>query len=249
MTENIDAIQAPSPEGLADFVKLSRGLAGWKQNALAYKAGVSLSTIQRVERGEAVGPEALERIGRALGQEPGAMTRPRRTLTEAEAVASLVEKYRWLEDVTPVAVAPLRTHRQLRVLSACAFLIVDSNLPEEAEPQIDGLKEWLDLYSFVRAEASGLLRGTSGRDLKLRRLGDDVLEAVRALERDQHAACLVGTYRPEHKVDWLKDADIGLVAIRSRTEDPAAARRRTMLAPKTIDMDEVMRQSFEDEAG
>lgn len=74
-------------------------------------------------------------------------------------------------------------------------------------------------------------------------------EVEEICERRVCAACVGEAYRPEHRVDWLKDADIGLVAIRSRAEDPAAARRRTMLAPKTIDMDEVMRQSLEGEPG
>lgn len=37
--------EPPPPDFLADFVRLTRRIAGWKQGALAFKAGVSLSTI------------------------------------------------------------------------------------------------------------------------------------------------------------------------------------------------------------
>ena len=57
------------PKWLAAFVKLKHGQLRWKRGLVASMAGVSLSTIERVERGDAVRPHALERIVAALGHE------------------------------------------------------------------------------------------------------------------------------------------------------------------------------------
>lgn len=42
----------PVPATIAFFVRLQRGMMGWKKETLAGFARVSLSTIERIERGE-----------------------------------------------------------------------------------------------------------------------------------------------------------------------------------------------------
>lgn len=236
--------QPPPPDFLADFVRLTRRFAGWKQDALAFTGGVSLSTIQRVERGEAVSPEVLEKIGLALGQEPGAMTAPRRPLTDEEFGPAFAQKYAWLEDMVRVDVGRLRTHRQLRALSGCVLCMTDDDLPPAAADELAGFREWLGLMSFIRAEAR---RNIGGGDEapKLRRIADDVLAAAGNIERSHRAACLVGTYVPEHKLPWMQGAEVGLVAFRSRVNDPAAGRRKFLLAPREIDMTEALLRAFD----
>ena len=49
-----------------------RSLKNWKVSTLADFAPVSVSTVERVERGEKVGEEALDKIAIALGYEKGA---------------------------------------------------------------------------------------------------------------------------------------------------------------------------------
>ena len=49
-----DVPEVPPPELIAWFVRLVRGLRNWKQTALADFACISLSTVERVERGERV---------------------------------------------------------------------------------------------------------------------------------------------------------------------------------------------------
>ena len=88
-------------------------MVGWKQDALASIAGVSLSTIQRIERAEEVSAESLERVAAALHQKPGAFTAPRVPLT-AEVLKEKLEQFilpfksrQW------VPAQPLRTQPQV----------------------------------------------------------------------------------------------------------------------------------------
>jgi DNA-binding Xre family transcriptional regulator len=62
---------SPPLETVAFFVRWSRGLKNWKVSTLAYYAGVSVSTVERVERGEKVSVENLDRIALALGYDRG----------------------------------------------------------------------------------------------------------------------------------------------------------------------------------
>lgn len=50
----IGVAQVPSPEMIAFFVRFVRALRQWKKSTLASFAGVSLSTVERVERAERV---------------------------------------------------------------------------------------------------------------------------------------------------------------------------------------------------
>jgi transcriptional regulator with XRE-family HTH domain len=66
-------------------------LKGLKQSTLADFARVSVSTIERAERGEKISEECLNRIGQALGYGPGYLTAPRRIRTQDEAYAVLAD--------------------------------------------------------------------------------------------------------------------------------------------------------------
>ena len=54
----------PTSVTVAFFVRLQRGMMGWKQETLADFARVSLSTIERIERGEGVSAESLDALRR-----------------------------------------------------------------------------------------------------------------------------------------------------------------------------------------
>jgi transcriptional regulator with XRE-family HTH domain len=81
----------PPREFIANFVRFQRAMVGWKQDALAALAGVSLSTIQRIERAEEVSNQSLDRVAAALHQKPGAFTAPRVPLS-AEALKEKVDE-------------------------------------------------------------------------------------------------------------------------------------------------------------
>ncbi|WP_413815344.1 helix-turn-helix domain-containing protein [Bradyrhizobium sp.] len=57
-------------EVVAFVVRWNRGFRQWK-TTLAEFARVSVSTVERVERGERVGADALDRIAQAFGYDPG----------------------------------------------------------------------------------------------------------------------------------------------------------------------------------
>src|SRR5258708_19592950 len=72
-------------------VRWNRGLRQWKTTTLADFARVSLSTIERIERGEKVSDEALDRIAQAFGYAAGYFTTPRLPLSAEETATSVVE--------------------------------------------------------------------------------------------------------------------------------------------------------------
>jgi len=72
--------RVPPPELIAFFVRWVRGNRQLKKQSLASLAGVSLSTVERIERGEAVAPDLIDRVGQVLGYEPGYLTAPRTPL-------------------------------------------------------------------------------------------------------------------------------------------------------------------------
>jgi hypothetical protein len=105
-----DIPEVPPPELIGFCVRCARGLRQWKRSTLADFACVSVSTIERVERGEKVSDEALVRIAQGLGYEPGYFTAPRCRLGPEQAAASFVETFGEME---AVAVAPMNKHRQV----------------------------------------------------------------------------------------------------------------------------------------
>jgi transcriptional regulator with XRE-family HTH domain len=56
-----------------EVLRLARKRRGWSQRELADFAGVSLSTVERAERGEAIRIDSIQRLCRCLGQSPEAL--------------------------------------------------------------------------------------------------------------------------------------------------------------------------------
>lgn len=52
----------PEPDSIAFIVRFWCGQLSWKQQTLASFARISLATVERVERGQPVSTESLERI-------------------------------------------------------------------------------------------------------------------------------------------------------------------------------------------
>ena len=141
-----DELLVPPPEIIAFNISVVRKLMQLKVEALASMAGISVSTIERVERGEKVSKSILEKVAIALGQEPDYFTRPRRIKTADDIDDSLEQ----IANAVQVRVGPLRTQRQLRELALChGFLVSRPNVGKEFNEEISGLLEWLDLTSHV----------------------------------------------------------------------------------------------------
>ena len=223
------------PPAIANFVKLQRRFFGWKQDMLASEAGVSLATVQRVERGARVRSSVLRKLAAGLRRPEDEFVRERLRPTPEQAGANLTSMLAWTEGRVPVPVAPFRTEVQLRAILAAYCLLIDSNLDASADQDVDELREWLDLASFVQAERRGMIGPKPGRDLRVRELWRSVLDCVERIGREQRAACLTGVYTAK-PTDGSPPVDIAIVVLRSRKRDPAAATMSTAWAEETVDL-------------
>ncbi len=230
----------PPSESVAGFVRMQRGLVGRKQNALASFAEVSLSTVQRIERGDPVSAKSLDQVAMALVQEPGAFTKPRVPLTLEEQERKLEEWLDPFEDLTPVSVRPLRTQPQIAELARCKFrLIDDARLGDAYQDDIAALNETLDFLSFAfEVEKKESIHHFTPRwkPIKRRHIYTMVLDQVRGIERRGYAVALAGTYQAETGAMVLPTADVALIAFFPKLSDPAANKRRVLLAPAKVDV-------------
>jgi transcriptional regulator with XRE-family HTH domain len=234
MSNRFGNMAEEDPKGLGAYVKLQRGHLRWKRELLASMAGISLSTVERVERGDPVRPAALERIALALGLDSDTFTRPRMQLTEVEQQAWLERSFGWLKTHVPVKVAQLRHERQLRSLSATQFVVFDSDLGSAAADDLAELREWLDFTGFIRGTADGTFSPPPEPGFRMRSLYADVFEHVRNMERRHRAVCLVGTYMADTDLPLLPEAEIGVLALRSKERNPAAAKIDVLFAERRI---------------
>jgi transcriptional regulator with XRE-family HTH domain len=219
-----DVPTSPPAEVVGFVVRWNRGLRQWKTSTLADFARVSISTIERVERGEKVGDESLDRIAEALGYEAGYFTRPRIPTSPEDATARMVETYSNLETVP---VAPMRSHRAVREAARCdAYLVHRPGVPDAYAGDIANLQEWLDLASFVLSDiADGGSLGERGR----RDLYNDILASVRELER-RGLTVLCGVMSAPQ--DRLPDWKVAVISITPRITDPGAAKRRHIMVDR-----------------
>lgn len=205
----------PSRNLLAMLVRMGRSMRGWKASALADFAGVSLSTVERVERAQAVSDAMLEQIGVALGYEPGDFTRERIPLSPEETYASIQRDW---GSLVPVSVAPLAKEHQLRTMSRChAMLKIGRGFNDEACALLDELAEWIDLIGFVRSEVT-----PSDGPKRMRELYQGALNCAQRL-RSEGMSVLAGAW-PEAK-PGIPDFTYAVLAVSPRSLDPGAAKR------------------------
>lgn len=245
------AVGRPGPATIAMFVRLQRGIMGWKRGTLASFAGVSLSTIERVERGEAVSADSLDRVAGALHQPSGAFTAPRLPLGAEAAWRRLEESAAPFEDTVAVPVRPLRGHRQIAELVRTHFFVVDATrLGDACHDDVATLREWLDLASFILAtEDKNSILQTGAEPVQRRKLYDDVLGCVRDIERRGRAVALSGTYAIQTGHAALPEANVALVGFFPRSTDPAAVKRHVLFAPARLDLAAAWRQFRADSCG
>jgi transcriptional regulator with XRE-family HTH domain len=219
-----ETILPPDHKGLGAYIRFQREQLRWKQVTLAGMAGVSLATIERVERGEPVRARSLMKIALALGMEPDVFTRPRRKLSEEEMAAHMAQTLAIFESKMPASVAPFRTEKQLRALAATHFAMLDTDIEDEdVHYDLMGLREWIDLAAFMKGQQDGSFKSRPERGYRARQLYGDVFEHVDAIERGYNAVCLVGTYEVECEDPHYGPVPIGLIMIRSKARNPAAA--------------------------
>lgn len=230
-------VRPPPPEIVGFFVYVTRRFRKWKQSALADMAGVSLSTVERIERGEPVETASLEKIERALALEPGYITRPRAPLTQDELTAYAERQAK----IAYIEVAPLKTQAQVRELAECCGFLPLSNVPyPDCRDEIWNLLEWLDLASFIRSEH--LERPAPGIS-RLRELYSSILSNVNELERRGYNV-LAGTLNAP--VEGIPDWRYAVIYTVSKKSDPGSLKRQfipfdTSLLPKKVTLADCVR--------
>lgn len=221
--KSVDVPTVPPVELVAMVVRWGRHLKQWKATTLADFARVSLSTVERVERGDKVSEEALERIAQALGYQRGAFTTPRLPIGPEKAAEQMVETYGHLE---PVAVAPMKTHKAIRDAARCqAYLIHRPEVPDAYDADIANLGEWLDLASFILSDTMEELPSERGR----RDLYNDILACVAELER-RGLTVLSGVMTAPQP--GLPDWKVAIVSVTPRLTDPGAPKRRHVMVDR-----------------
>ncbi len=140
-------------------------------------------------------------------------------------------------ETVAVPVKPLRGHRQIAELARSDLIIVDGNRIGDAyDADIDTLREWLDLTSFILAtEDKDSIIQTDADPVKRRKLYDDVLTCVRDIERRGYAVALAGTYQIKTGNMAMPEATAALVGFFPKLTDPAAINRQTLFAPARVD--------------
>lgn len=226
----------PPPAFLAEFVKLQRGLRQWKQETLASFAGLSLTTVERIERAETVSKESLDRVAVALGYKAGDFTEARVPLSQEQFEQKLEDSLSPFAGRVQVLVRPLRTQPQAAALARCHCCLVDgSQLGEVYRSDIDNLREWLDLTAFILGQDE---KFSFGREEPVRRraLYADILKTAQDIERRAYAVALCGAYVAKTNVAFMPTAEIALIAFFPKSTDPGAVKRKVLLAPESIDL-------------
>lgn len=204
---------APRLVGLS--VRFERERRLWKQKTLANLAQVSLSTIERAERGERVSEDSLEKIAQALDYEYDHFTAPRRWRSKQEAAFDLPDPF---SEFVPVEMKPFRTERQVREMVKCSSLIV--SICEKSYANMTEIRQLRD--RLIRA-SSALSALNSETKITRREHYNDVLDCVDRVEAHR-ITVLAGIMDPQE--DDFPDYPIAIVSMTSRLVDPEVPKRR-----------------------
>jgi transcriptional regulator with XRE-family HTH domain len=228
----------PPRKVIAQFVRWSRQVLQWKKQALASLASVSLSTVERIERGEQVSTESLERVAGALNQSKGAFTEPRVPLGSKATLNKFEEYCKQFEEKQTVSVRPLQTLPQVAELVRTDMYVVDGGrLGDDLREVIAELCEWLDFGSFMIGTEEDPIFDTGRRErVRLRWIYRKILDQAREVERRGGAVALAGVYEAEPNITTIPKVRVAVVSFFPNNSDPAARKRRFLLAPARIDV-------------
>jgi transcriptional regulator with XRE-family HTH domain len=217
--------RVPPPELIAFFMRWVRGSRQLKKQALASLAGVSLSTVERIERGETVSVDLIDSVGEALGYDAGYLTAPRTPIDPGTAIEGFVETY---EHLQPVTVASIRTQAQIRTLAHChAYLPFAPEDDDEQRHALNGLIEYIDFVSFMLGKG---LADMSAKDPR-RELYADVLRYIDGMKRNGWTVLAGVMDAPRRNIpEWR----LAVFSITSRAKNPGTPKRKTLLVDKRI---------------
>ena len=232
----------PPPDSIAFCVACSRALKQLSIQSLASMAGVSPSSIERIERGERVSDDTLRKVAVAVNQDENAFTAERIPLTQDEVERTLKAWAALYEGTVEVPVRPFTSQRQVRELSRCDGALIDgSRLNDDAQSVVADLREWIDLAGYIRATQENDAFATTEPFTGMREFNRDFLAAVREVERVGRATALTGCYDaewvlpdPVNAASHAIPVKVGLVAFFPRETDPCAIKRRILWAPEQV---------------
>ena len=147
-----------TPQEIGDAVVRFRQMMGWKQFRLAYEAGVSERTLQRIEVGKKVDDESLRKIGRALKLRDPGFLGPRYIQSDEEMQATLGKM---LRETMLIEAHNLSTIKDCEaILGGDGYFLMDDALPEEMADQVATLRDqmqdsgdiWSDLSYTEKLE-------------------------------------------------------------------------------------------------
>ena len=233
----------PDRSSIAFCVAWSREMKQLSIQALAGMAGVSPSSIERIERGECVSADTLRKVAVAVNQDEDAFTAERIPLSHDEVEQALEAWAAPYEGMTMVPVGHFTKQRQVRDLSRCdGALIHSSHLREGAQTLVEGLREWIDLAGFIRATQEHEAFTNKEPFTRMREFNRDVLAAVREIERVGHATALTGCYdaeglylNPVNAASSTMPIKVGLVAFFPKETDPCAIKRQFLWASQQVE--------------
>jgi transcriptional regulator with XRE-family HTH domain len=153
----------PEPDVIASVVKELRTHLGWKQFALAHEAGVTVRTIERLEAGERMSDETLNKVAKALELRESAFTEASYCPSDEE-LAGMVKKAK--KDYTHTALHDLSGLRDLdNILSAQAYLVDGSNVADDLADQVAAVQDYVQDAGDIHGDVPHTHQLTHSREL------------------------------------------------------------------------------------
>ncbi|MBL8598973.1 MAG: helix-turn-helix transcriptional regulator [Devosia sp.] len=212
----------PPPEVIALIVRMERESLGWKIAAMATLAGVSVSTIERIERAAKVQQGALERVAMALGHGADYFTRLRTPVGLEKAKADTAAMF---SDCVTVQLRPLESERDVRSIGACqGIMLHHKHVDERYRGELELLQEWCN-------------RAGGGEDLDSKRRGGrrpfyrEMLSIVDAL-RKEGLTVMAGVMNDGQT--GISGWRVAIICVARNEYDPGARKRGIMMVSRRL---------------
>jgi transcriptional regulator with XRE-family HTH domain len=224
---------------IAEGVRHQRSIRNWKQTTLASIAGVSLSSVQRIEREEPVRKEVLAKIERALSLADGTLSARRQLPTLDELKECLKTREREMAAYVSVPVQSIQSQRQIaRILRCRAVVTNEESLDEGAKGAVRLLRSLIDFCGLnVVLEESKLAPLPGERPVKRREYYKVLLSLVMEIRRIHRLAVLAGVYRARTSLPYAPSVDVAVFGYYPLSEFPGITKRRELLAPRELNFE------------
>jgi len=157
-TENPNDYRCLTPQEIGTAVAMFRKTAGMKQLTLALEAGVTERTVQRIENGEKVNEESLQRIAKAFRMDENSFIGPRKILAPEEAWEKTKKQLENLKLIEALRFVTLKDAEA--VLGTHGMVIDDHFVTDEAAGESASFKDllcgWNDVYSMMDSQEEKL---------------------------------------------------------------------------------------------